>query len=117
MAMLGPIDENAAKLFNFEGFYKVLCAVVGGKHLDKHKAENPCLLGCHKLIMPSLSVDPGSESADLPAKDIRALVAVACNLCQSAEHPTVITKHHVKEKLYHDKQESIPPAALEVAAS
>lgn len=56
------------------------------------------------------------ESPDLPAKDIRALVAVACYLCQSANHPEVITAQHIKENLYQDKQDSIPPAAMEIAA-
>ncbi|KAF1800357.1 hypothetical protein FB192DRAFT_1458774 [Mucor lusitanicus] len=58
-----------------------------------------------------------AQTPDLPAKDIRALTSVACFLCQSPEHPTVITMQHVKEKLYHDKQDCIPSSALETTAS
>lgn len=42
------------------------------------------------------------QSSDLPTKDIRALVAVVCNLYQSAQHADLITAQEVKAKLYHD---------------
>lgn len=41
VSLLAPIREDVIKLFNFEGFYKVLCAVVGQKNLNKHKVAYP----------------------------------------------------------------------------
>ncbi|CEP10144.1 hypothetical protein [Parasitella parasitica] len=40
MAVLGDIDQNALQLFNFHGFYRILCSVVGQK---KSKIKNPVL--------------------------------------------------------------------------
>lgn len=57
-----------------------------------------------------------TNSPDLTAKEIRALVAICCALCQAPEYPDGVTSQDIKQKLYHDKQESIPAHCLDTGA-
>lgn len=45
-----------------------------------------------------------TNSPDLTTKEIRALVAICCALCQAPEYPDGVASQDIKQKLYHDKQ-------------
>ncbi|KAF1806488.1 hypothetical protein FB192DRAFT_1350715 [Mucor lusitanicus] len=39
ISVLAPITQDVLQLFSSNGFYKIACAVVGQKNLDRHTAE------------------------------------------------------------------------------